>query len=265
MNELDFIIYTDGSANSGEHSGSACIVKEVNSSREFNIVASFGTGTNNQSEIFATFLGYALINNLRPGYETTVQLCSDSTYVLNSSTIHVKQWLDSGKINDSSILKNAHFWRVFLELTKNMTIIPKHTPGHSGIEDNEKCDNAAGWARKNRTGEEIDPQILEITKTNRRKVVFQDNWYLQDFTKLIQFIQEESKTPKDVAFSLSLSMNLYFALLDSAKVVTEAKRASVETTRHLLQAKQVMKKFNLSSKETDEYLKKLLDILEQIG
>jgi ribonuclease HI len=202
MDTVDFTIYTDGSANGKERGGSACIVENHKTQRRYHLLGAFGSSTNNQSEIFATLLGYALVKIISPTQPVVAHLISDSEYVLNSSTKYIHDWSDQGKLDDPSAaagIKNHGFWKVFLELTKNVMLIGTHVKSHSGHLENTKCDYAAGWARKNIIDQRHSGGHIEIAKTCRKDIVFKNFWYYVDFSQVFHCMNLDCQDARQTA------------------------------------------------------------------
>jgi len=263
MTDFDYIIYTDGSANSSDRGASACIVQDIRTKQEYYIVGSYGNSTNNQSELFATFLGYALVTCLKPGYKLNVKLCSDSTYVLNSSCQHIHSWLKTGKINMSDALKNAHFWRVFVEMSRNINITPEHTPGHTGIPENERCDFAAKWTRKNLTIEPDKPLHLELKKTSRTRVIYQDNWFIVNFDELFHNSILELKTPQAIASEITAKIGEYLTL--DLPTVSLVDITLQEMKRRVEEVIDLPKRYGVTDSRLLEILEKFKEIEKEIG
>ncbi|RKZ85764.1 MAG: hypothetical protein DRQ39_06685 [Gammaproteobacteria bacterium] len=195
---FDFIIYTDGSANSGDTGGSACIVEDTNTLERFFLIASYGPATNNQSEIFASLMGYAFINSrLSPiPWKLRVKVISDSEHVLSCSTVHINNWIKSGKLYNNKIpLKNRGFWQLFSHYQKFLVVTGEHVKGHSGHFDNERCDNAASWARTTRLdNEEFTANCrVELIKKKRKAKLFSDNWFHFDAEPVFKLLRNEEE------------------------------------------------------------------------
>ena len=196
-NVYDYIIYTDGSANSGPTGGSACIVEDTNNLQRYHLVTSYLKATNNQAEIYATLIGYAFITSLHPEeipWKLRVKVVSDSEHVLDCSTRHIFNWLRSGKLYNTNLpLKNRGFWQLFAKLTEKINITGEHVKGHSGHFDNERCDNAASWARKKRNEDLTFTShcMVELIKKKRKTTTFCDNWFHFDSETVFNLIRDE--------------------------------------------------------------------------
>jgi ribonuclease HI len=258
MNDIQFVMYTDGSANNSDRGASACIVKDLGTHQVYHVVGSFRNSTNNQAEIFSTLLGYALISCLRPGEELNVKVCSDSTYVLSSSTQHVYQWMQSGKINEPDILKNSHFWKVFLELSRNIKITPEHTPGHTGIADNERCDFAAKWVRKNLEVNPVVPQLIEIEKKSRRKLVYKDTWFVCNFNDIFFKMVMNLETPRKLAQEITAKVGEYLVLDLETRTFDDFKLS--ETGKKVEEAIEILKRGGISNPEVLALLNQLEEV-----
>lgn len=201
---FDYIIYTDGSANSGPTGGSACIVEDTNTLERYHLVTSYLKATNNQAEIFATLIGYAFITSLHPTvpWKLRVKLVSDSEHVLSCSVRHIFKWIRSGKLYNLNLpLKNRGLWQLFAKLTEKIEITGEHVKGHSGHFDNERCDHAASWARIRRMDDKsfTDHCVVELIKRKKKAATFCDNWFHFDGEPVMSLIRNEQNVELDQA------------------------------------------------------------------
>jgi len=140
-------LYSDGGSQGGRNAGAACILRLDD--KVIKIGAALGDATNNEGEIFAGLVGFALMRNLVPE-RTAVTWVSDSEYTLKSACEYINNWQKNGwRTASKQPVKNQGLWRAYLKLSKPFVIDPSHTRGHSGHAENEACDSAVGEIRAN--------------------------------------------------------------------------------------------------------------------
>jgi ribonuclease HI len=268
MSEVfDYIIHTDGSANSGPTGGSACIVEDTNTLQRYYLVSSYKSSTNNQAEIFATLMGYAFLNVLHEDtpWKLRVKVVSDSEHTLSCSTYHILGWMKSGKLYNTNLpLKNRGFWQLFTKLTDKFALIGEHVKGHSGHFDNERCDNAASWARKRRqeNPEETDSCFIEIIKKKRKTTTFNDIWFYFDaedvFTK-IRF--EDDIKLNEAKYSLMESLSEIFKT--DLPVITTETRVLKKAIDKVKEAITMCHKYKDRDERIKDFEEKLHAIIEE--
>jgi ribonuclease HI len=135
-------IYTDGSSkgNPGPGGFGAIIfdgenVKEIGSREE--------KTTNNRMEMMAAIT--ALENTPQ---NSEIKIHSDSMYLIGGITIWIKNWQKNNwRTKDKREVLNRDLWEKLLEVTTGKNIEWKKVAGHSGHEENERCDQiATGFA-----------------------------------------------------------------------------------------------------------------------
>lgn len=189
MSDLDFAVYTDGSANSTGSGGAACIVVKYPERKYYYLMSSLGDSTNNQAELFSSFLGFSLINTLVPSPKNklNVKLISDSNYLLLGGTEYIHKWKrENSLLHPLSTLKNKTFWVAFQELTRSIEIKAEHTKGHAGHGENEKCHFAASWCRKNGLS---FPSCAAIELKYKKKSPVYDVWYYVNLSNTFRMIK----------------------------------------------------------------------------
>lgn len=140
-------LFSDGGGTSSGAAASAAII-ENQAGQKLKLVAFLGGATNNEAEIFAGLVGFALLQVI--GETSPVHWVCDSEYVLKSATGYIQQWQKNGwKTAAKKPVKNQGLWRSYLELARGLKIKPQHVAGHSGHPENEACDAAATWAQMN--------------------------------------------------------------------------------------------------------------------
>ncbi len=140
-----FHLYTDGACQPNPGKGGWAFIlrnhqKEMVDSRKGYVPFT----TNNRMEMTAVLEGLEhFIKRFWKGKQS-VQICSDSQYIINGMKDWMKKWEEKGwKRKDNKEVLNADLWQKIAVLKKDMTITYKHIKGHSGQPDNEECDAMA--------------------------------------------------------------------------------------------------------------------------
>lgn len=147
-------LYTDGGSDNRGGGASACIVQIGQTTRCFSFL--LGDATNNECEIFAVLIGLAYIqDSIQNGEckepDRKVLWVSDSEYSLKSATQYILTWQKNGwRTSQKDPVKNQGLWKTYLQMTNGLTIMPEHVRGHTGHPENEACDLAVNWIRKNK-------------------------------------------------------------------------------------------------------------------
>lgn len=259
----EFIIYTDGSANSASSGGSACIVQDQETMQNYYLLASFGKSTNNQAELFATFLGYAFLRILNDGKPTIVKIVSDSQYVLAGSTKYIKRWVEEGTLNAGEIANKA-FWVAFLVLTKDLYLDPEHVRGHRGHGENEKCDAASGWARKNHGCGFSSGNLIEIRYPKKRKDkrIKKDMWFYLDLESVFGILRDE--TSEDPIMPLYHKINSFLTNPDKLPIITTEDRVFDEMVCKLEEAVSLAHKYSNNEGRILSFKSKVEDLLKDV-
>lgn len=261
----DYIIYTDGSANSGPTGGSACIVENSNTLERYHLTASYLEATNNQAEIFATLMAYAFITSLHEEvpWKLRVKVVSDSEHVLDCSVHHIFNWLRSGKLyNDNLPLKNRGFWQLFVKLSEKLDLTGEHVKGHSGHFDNERCDNAASWSRKKRHEDPdfTNPCMVELIKKKRKSTTFSDNWFHFDAEPTVKLIRDEKNIQLDQArVQLQLAVKGYFE--NELPLITTQDRVLKAIIDRIKEGITMANKYKSQDPRITDLEKKLIDLV----
>ncbi|MCL2305208.1 MAG: ribonuclease HI [Planctomycetaceae bacterium] len=136
-------LFTDGACSGNPGPGGwAFILRHLKSGKE--LVRSGGRRetTNNQMEMLAVIEGLSALT--RP---TSVELVSDSTYVLKGIAEWMPNWKKNGwrrRENGSwKPVKNVELWQRLDELITTHTLKYTHVRGHAGHPENERCDSLA--------------------------------------------------------------------------------------------------------------------------
>lgn len=95
--------------------------------------------SNNTGELMAIIKG---LEQLTRPY--TVDIYSDSQYVIKGATLWHKNWIKNGWVNaNGEKVANRKLWELLLDLASPHDIIWHHVKGHSEVEWNERCDQLA--------------------------------------------------------------------------------------------------------------------------
>lgn len=135
MEHID--IYTDGSSLGNPGPGGYGIVLKYNDNRK---IASqgFEKTTNNRMELLAVIEALGLLNDSAKNME--IHIHTDSKYVINAIE---KKWVFGWEKKGFKGKANADLWRRFLNKYSHFTLQFHWVKGHSGVEENEKCDQLA--------------------------------------------------------------------------------------------------------------------------
>lgn len=137
-----FIVYTDGSSkgNPGPGGYGAIIFDEKNVKE---IGGWMEKTTNNRMEITAAIKA---LQNLP--IDTTVEICTDSEYLMKGITVWIKNWQKNDwRTKNKKQVLNKELWLELLAETDKRKIEWKKVLGHSNHKLNDRCDQiATGFA-----------------------------------------------------------------------------------------------------------------------
>lgn len=139
--------YTDGSGNNtGDKSGGWAFVLDFSGFR----VESSGyekDTTNNRMEIMGVMKLLEYLDSHFPDAAGNINITSDSQYVIKSITEWRFNWAKHGWKTSSGPVKNMDLWEKLNPLADKLK--PEFTwiRGHTGHEQNERCDELAGFSR----------------------------------------------------------------------------------------------------------------------
>ena len=130
-------IYTDGSSLGNPGPGGYGIVMKY---KDLKKVASGGyrRTTNNRMELLAVIKALKMLNTFAEG--KTIRIYSDSKYVINAV---VQKWVFGWQKKGFKDKANADLWRIFLNIYPKYQIEFEWVKGHSGVPENEECDQLA--------------------------------------------------------------------------------------------------------------------------
>ena len=135
-------LYTDGASSGNPGPGGFGVI--LRSGQYYKeISAGFRKTTNNRMELLAVITGLEAIKN--PGQEVVIY--SDSKYIIDSVE---KKWVFGWVKKGFAGKKNKDLWLRFLQVYKLHNIRFVWVKGHAGHIENERCDELAVAACKNK-------------------------------------------------------------------------------------------------------------------
>ncbi len=129
------IMYTDGASRGNPGRGGYGTVLLYKNHRK-ELSAGYRLTTNNRMELMAVIAGLEAIK--KNGMK--IQIYSDSQYVVDAVN---RGWIWTWERKQFKDKKNEDLWRKFIELYKKHDIEISWIKGHSGIPENERCDELA--------------------------------------------------------------------------------------------------------------------------
>lgn len=129
------VMYTDGASRGNPGRGGYGTVLLYKNHRK-ELSAGFRKTTNNRMELMAVIAGLEAIK--KPGMD--IKIFSDSQYVVDAVN---RGWIWTWERKQFKDKKNVDLWRRFIELYKQHNIEFSWIKGHSGIPENERCDELA--------------------------------------------------------------------------------------------------------------------------
>ena len=133
------MIYTDGGCSRNPGPGGYGVVMQADGKKR-ELSGGFKLTTNNRMELTAVIKGLEALDGEGPA-----TVCSDSQYVVNGIT---KGWAKRWKKNNwmrstGEPAENSDLWERLLELCDKHDVRFHWVRGHSGHEENERCDELA--------------------------------------------------------------------------------------------------------------------------
>ncbi len=138
------LLFSDGGADPNPGTGGfGVILKYGKHIKEFSV--GYELTTNNRMELMGVIYGLEQLKN-----KAIVQVYSDSQYIVNAVN---NGWLDKWKENNWLRNKkekalNIDLWKRLIELMNIHEVTFEWVKGHSGHEENERCDSLANMAMK---------------------------------------------------------------------------------------------------------------------
>ncbi|WP_285008704.1 ribonuclease HI [Pedobacter faecalis] len=141
-------LYTDGAASGNPGPGGYGVI--LRSGKHYKeLSAGFRLTTNNRMELLAVIVGLSALK--QPGQQVVVY--SDSKYVIDSVE---KKWVFGWLKTDFKGKKNRDLWLKFLSVYKLHDVKFVWVKGHNNHPENERCDQLAVAASKNKAALGVD-------------------------------------------------------------------------------------------------------------
>ena len=155
----EIIIYTDGGCNGNPGPGGYGVVLKNGKHRK-ELSGGFSHTTNNRMELMACIVGLEALK-----YKCSVMIHSDSKYVVESITLGwAERWkANNWKRNKKDKAENIDLWDRLLTLIDRHETKFKWIKGHSGIKENEICDQLAKKAASMKNLSEDENYIKKET------------------------------------------------------------------------------------------------------
>jgi ribonuclease HI/phosphoribosyl-AMP cyclohydrolase len=151
-------IYSDGACSGNPGAGGWGVVINFSDGTSRELGGSNTQTTNNQMELAGAIAGLKFWQELDP--EQSVQLFTDSKYVIDGITKWIKGWKQNNwQTSSKQPVKNKELWQSLDQL--NSSQVSWHwVQGHSGDRDNERCDAIA----RNEISKANQPHKPEISQ-----------------------------------------------------------------------------------------------------
>ena len=144
-------IYTDGAASGNPGPGGYGVILRSGTHYK-ELSGGFRMTTNNRMELLAVIEGLQIIK--KPGAQVTIY--SDSKYVVDSVE---KKWVFGWVKKGFKDKKNKDLWIRFLAVYKLHEVKFIWIKGHNSPPENERCDELAVAASKDRGTQQIDTEF----------------------------------------------------------------------------------------------------------
>lgn len=144
-------IYTDGAASGNPGPGGYGVILRAGQHYK-ELSAGFRMTTNNRMELMAVIVG---LNALK-SHGQDVTIFSDSKYVIDSVD---KKWVFGWLKTGFKGKKNKDLWLQFLNVYKLHSVKFVWVKGHNNHPENERCDELAVAASKNKSAQLIDAEF----------------------------------------------------------------------------------------------------------
>jgi len=136
----ELIIYTDGACSGNPGPGGWGVLMQFGKT-EKELFGGETETTNNRMEMMAAIRA---LQAVKPGYNQTITLWTDSTYVLKGITEWIHGWKKRGwKKSDKKPVINVDLWKELDALNAQYTVDWKWVKGHAGVYGNERADALA--------------------------------------------------------------------------------------------------------------------------
>jgi ribonuclease HI len=144
LNSGKVVLYSDGacSGNPGPGGfGTLLLFKNSSGLHKKELSGGYRETTNNRMELLGVIKGLEALHKV-----SSVAVYSDSKYIVDA---YNKNWIAGWKkqrrlsTDSKKPIKNPDLWRVLLELTDKHSVEFNWVKGHSGVPENERCDQLA--------------------------------------------------------------------------------------------------------------------------
>jgi len=136
----NLVIYTDGACSGNPGPGGWGVLMQFGET-EKTLCGGERDTTNNRMELMAAIRA---LEAVKPNYQGTVTLWTDSTYVLKGITEWIHGWKKRGwKKGDKKPVINKDLWQQLDALNAARDIDWKWVKGHAGVDGNERADALA--------------------------------------------------------------------------------------------------------------------------
>ncbi len=126
-------LFSDGSALGNPGAGGYATILRYNG-KERLLSGGEAHTTNNRMELLGVIEGLKALKE-----PCHVEVISDSSYVVKG----INEWLDNWIKRDFKKVKNLDLWQEYVKVSAQHTVLGVWIKGHSGHEENERCDAIA--------------------------------------------------------------------------------------------------------------------------
>jgi len=153
-------IYTDGACSGNPGPGGYGTILRFNG-KEKELSEGFKETTNNRMELKAVLAGLAALKE-----KCEVKIYSDSKYIVDAiNKGWLKKWKKNGWVRGKKDeLKNKDLWKEADSLLSQHDVTIEWVKGHSGHEENERCDQLAVNASKGESLKDDEPFTINLEK-----------------------------------------------------------------------------------------------------
>ena len=261
---LHVTLYSDGGGEKASSAAGACVIEGI---RDIPIKLGvfLGEATNNEGEISAALLGFSFLKNLQAKNSELISVhwVADSEYMLKSATGYIKNWLRNGwKTATKQPVKNQGLWQAYLYLSQGLKISTEHVRGHTGHLQNESCDNASTWIRKN--GEETFRSGQVSANVFIPKNPLDPNWQIVDGRKFLRNLRCDLPNEQDIELLMNFLSSGGLDYLVTPPTDTNQKVSTKMLTTKLEEALKESKKLQKSKPDFEQISKEIEEIIKKI-
>ena len=136
-------VYTDGGVSMKNGVGGWAAILVYPNDKEVVMSGTFLGITNNQMEIWPCIEALSYIEEHENLNHVSVEIISDSQYVVNGSSEWLPRWIAKGWKTKTGPVKNQPLWAAMHTLLGKMKVKFTWVRGHSNNPYNERCDKLA--------------------------------------------------------------------------------------------------------------------------